>query len=107
MKALSGSFGCRLLTLLVSCVMLLILLHMLLFVLPKLPTPLPPVEHEQLCDQLDFDSRQILLVGSLYEETRSLRAGLTALLHPLLILTSLLTLLQILSFWIPKIERSP
>jgi hypothetical protein len=96
MKPLSGPFVCRLLAILVSAAALLLLLHMRIVVLPKLPTPVSSVEHKRLCDQLHFDSRQILLVDGLYAETKALRAGVEALTDPLIVLTSLILALQLL-----------
>jgi ABC-type transport system involved in cytochrome bd biosynthesis fused ATPase/permease subunit len=98
MRTLSAPLSLRLLSIIVSCVALLILLHMRFFVFPQLAEPLPIAEHEQLCAQMQFEASQSLLVNALYKETKSLHSGLLALLHPLIVLISLILVLQILSF---------
>lgn len=50
-----------------------------------------------MCERLQLDSRQTLFVDGLHHEARALRSALDALAKPLLLLTGLALVLQLMS----------
>jgi len=89
--------SCRALAIVVTAVAFCLLLHAQLFLLPRLPSPASPLGHQEICERLQLDSRQRLFVDSLHHESRSLRAAVDALTRPLLLLTALALVLQLMS----------
>lgn len=97
MKLLTALSASRLLAIVVTAAAFCLLLHAQMFLLPKLPSPASSIRHQEMCERLQLDSRQKLFVDGLHHEARALRAALDGLATPLLLLTGLALVLQLMS----------